>query len=316
MRFIGAEQVRAVVGSDLAVAAVEHAFTQHVAGRTEMSEPPLLRLTVDARARFQAKAAKVGPVIGVRLAGERDARHVDEGRRMLLYDAERLVPTALIDEGELYRIRVGAQTAVAVARLRPTAGRGLTVVGAGRLARAVVEAVQMVCPFDTVRIHSRRAASRDGLVADLTGRVPGHLEATGDLPAAVATSDVVITITTATAPVLAGDWVRPGTLVVSAGGGWECDAEVYARADRLIVDDWEHCVQVGDLAALHAQGLISREDVTTTLPEVVAGAADPGAAAPCAVTEVVVAVAQGMTILDVALAAGVLAGLDGRGGTP
>lgn len=310
MRVIGAAEVRAHLDHDLAVDAVERAFAAHVAGRTSVSEPPLLRLRFDDNARFQAKAAKVGRVIGLRVAGERDERHVDEGRRILLYDADDLVPTALVDERELYRIRVGAQIAVTVGHLRPADSAVLTVVGAGRLARATIEAVQSATPFRSVQVHSRSPGSRARLVEDLEGGVPGSLEVVDDLPAALAVSDVVVTITTATDPVVCGEDLTPGTLVVSAGGGWECDAEVYRRADRLIVDDWDHCVQVGDIAPLHARGVVVPDDVAVTLPEVVAGAATP----PCGPTEVMVAVPQGMTILDVALAARVLERIDRAGG--
>ena len=310
MRVIGAAEVRAHLDHDLAVDAVERAFAAHVAGRTSVSEPPLLRLRFDDNARFQAKAAKVGRVIGLRVAGERDDRHVDEGRRILLYDADDLVPTALVDERELYRIRVGAQIAVTVGHLRPADSAVLTVVGAGRLARATIEAIQSATPFRSVRVHSRAPASRARLVQDLTGRVPGALEVVDELPSALATSDVVVTITTATSPVVAGADLRPGTLVVSAGGGFECDAEVYRRCGRLIVDDWDHCVQVGDIAPLHAQGVVARGDVAASLAEVVAG----GATRPCGPTEILVAVPQGLTILDVALAARVLERIDAAGG--
>ena len=310
MRVIGADEVRRHLDHQLAIDAVESAFVEHVAGRTAVSEPPLLRLPFDGNARFQAKAAKVGRVIGLRVAGERDDRHVDEGRRMLLYDADDLVPTALVDERELYRIRVGAQIAVTVSHLRPADSAVLTVIGAGRLARATIEAIQSATPFRSVRIHSRAPDSRARLVQDLTGRVPGALEVVDELPAALAVSDVVVTITTATSPVVAGADLRPGTLVVSAGGGFECDAEVYRRCDRLIVDDWDHCVQVGDIGPLHAQGVVAPGDVAASLPEVVAGGATP----PCGPTEILVAVPQGMTIVDVALAAQLLGRLDAAGG--
>ncbi len=309
MRMIGAAEVEAHLDHQLAIDAVERALEDHLAGRTAVSEPPLLRLHVDERARFQAKAARVGRVIGLRVAGERDGRHVDAGRRLLLYDADALVPLALVDERELYRIRVGAQIAVTVARLRPADSAVLTIIGAGRLARATIEAIQATAPFPRVRVHSRSPGSRARCVDELAGRVSGQLEAVDDLPSALSESDVLVTMSTAASPVVAGADLRSGTLVVSAGGGWECDAEVYRRADRLIVDDWDHCVQVGDIGPLHARGVVMPADVTASLAEVVAGG---DAVTPCGAGEVVVAVPQGMTILDVALAAMVVERIDMR----
>jgi ornithine cyclodeaminase/alanine dehydrogenase-like protein (mu-crystallin family) len=309
VRVITAADVRDELSPALAVRAVERAFAAHAGGSTRTSQPPLLRLVLDDGVRFQAKMAQVGGYIGLRIAGERDGRHVDEGRRILLYDAERLVPVAILEERDLYRARVGAQLAVTIERLRRPGSDTLTVVGAGRLARATIETVQSVTPFEHVRVHARREVTREGLVDELSGTLPGRIHAVADLDEAVASSDVVVTITTAEHPVVSGASLRRGTLVVSAGGGWECDAEVYARMDRLIVDDWEHCVQVGDLAEMSARGLVTPADVSTTLPRLASQPVD----AACGLDEIVVAVPQGMTILDVALAVAVLDGLSERG---
>lgn len=310
MRILSADDVRAVLTHALAHDATVHAFLEHLAGRTSTSQPPLMRLTVGANGRFQAKAAAIGDMVGLRFAGELDGRHVDEGRMLALYEAMTLLPRALVPEAELYRYRVAAQVAVTIDRLAPANAKVLTVIGAGRLGRAIVASVQALRPFTTVQLYARTFPEE--AARTLARCTASSVEAVRDLPRAIAASDVVVTITTATTPVVAGADVAPGTLVVSAGGGWECDARLYRHADRLYVDDWDHCTQVGDLAVLTDRGVVTSQDVAGTLSEVIGKGGTPR----CGPQERVAAVPQGMTITDVALASAVLAAVERGEDTP
>lgn len=284
----------------LPLRAVHDAYAAELAGTAASSQPPLLRLPLPDGARFQAKAARFGEVVGVRIAGERDGRQVDDGRRLLLYRLEDFLPWALVDERRLYRVRVAAQIAATVRVLARRRGR-VVVVGTGRLAREVVRGLDAAAPFTVVALHGRDATRRDRAVERLDATVAGRVRGVTDLATSVAAADVVVTMSTAETPVVAGRDLSPGTLVVSAGGGWECDAAVYARARRVFLDDPPHCRQIGDLAGLEAAGH-PLPNVTATLPDVVAGAGAP----PCGADEIVVAVAQGMTACDVAIATAVV----------
>lgn len=308
MRLVGAAEIDQVISYQLAREAVAHALEEHRAGRTSTSRPPLLQLDTGDGGTLQAKAASVGRVAGVRLAGELDGRHVDEGRRLLLYDTDTMTPRAWLDEVNLYRYRVGAQVALTVDRLASAHSSELVVVGAGRLARAVIGAIQAVRSMVRIGIHSRTTASSARAVEELAASVDASVWSVEDLPAALGAADVIVTVSTASAPVVAGRHLSSGTLVVSAGGGWECDEEVYARADRLFVDDWEHCTQVGDLAELTRRDVVVRDDVTACLAEAIGS----DAIERCRPDEVVVAVPQGMTISDIALASRVLDDLEQR----
>ena len=92
---------------------------------------------------------------------------------------------------------------------------------------------------------------------------------------AVVEADVVVTITSASRPVLEGKWLRPGTHINAAGGNhWmrrELDEVAVRRADLLVVDDLEQAkIECGDIISPVERGVIRWEQVAE-LSEVVTG---------------------------------------------
>jgi ornithine cyclodeaminase/alanine dehydrogenase-like protein (mu-crystallin family) len=127
-------------------------------------------------------------------------------------------------------------------------------------------------------------------------------EATGDLAAAIAASDVCVTCTPARQPVLQRAWVGPGTFVAAVGadapGKQELEPGILA-AGRLVVDLLEQCAEIGELAHALRAGILTRERVTGELGQVVAGLR-PGRESR---DEITVFDSTGTAIQDVAVAA-------------
>ena len=69
---------------------------------------------------------------------------------------------------------------------------------------------------------------------------------------AVCQADIVVTATTAREPVLAGEWLRPGTHVNAMGSNWhnrrEVDEMTLERCDLIAVDAMDQAqIEAGDL---------------------------------------------------------------------
>ena len=107
-----------------------------------------------------------------------------------------------------------------------------------------------------------------------------------------------MTITNAKAQLIKSIWCNPGSLLVTTGGRQECEPDAILCADKVFIDDWDQCMVLGDLATLYIQDKFGPENVTATLAKAITGL-HPGREND---NERIVAVPQGLTSLDVALA--------------
>jgi ornithine cyclodeaminase len=162
-----------------------------------------------------------------------------------LFDARSGVPLAQIDGNQITARRTVAASALAADFLARADARRLLIVGAGRVAGLVAEAMRCVRPaLDDIAVWNRHAAAAQALAADIGGR------AVTDLQAAVRAADIVSCATLATAPLVRGAWLRPGTHLDLVGSFTpamcEADADAVRRA-RVFVDTDEALVKAGEL---------------------------------------------------------------------
>ena len=85
-------------------------------------------------------------------------------------------------------------------------------------------------------------------------------------------SDVIITITTADAPLVKGDWIKEGALVLTMGSFMETALDVVTGADRLIADHIGQSLHRGNFKPPADKGLITADSFSASLPEVICGA--------------------------------------------
>ena len=198
----------------------------------------------------------------------------------VLYDARTGEPLAQIDGNEITARRTVAASALAASMLARRNSKRLLVVGAGRVAALVPEAFRQVLPIEAVQVWARQASQAKALVDELRD---GGFEASvaSDLAAAVARADVVSCATLATAPVVQGAWLSPGSHLDLIGSFTpkmrEADDACFAGA-RLFVDTSEALQKSGDLLGPMSRGVFSAQDVCGNLAELCAGAV-PGRSA-------------------------------------
>lgn len=248
------------------------------------------------------KGAAIHGVFGCRIivypADEQD----DGTRFILLSDAVTGNPIGLVNEIPFYALRVGAQVAVAAQYLAVAPVRRVGIIGTGKIAEGVLKMIATLFPLEKVYVTSRSQESR----VVFSERLSLSL---GLIPEPVATSaeccretDLVVTATTANAPILRREDLSPRTLVVSLGAGQELAPEIVLKADKVLVDDWEYCTSMGELVPLVADNRFRRENLYGEIGEIVAGL-KPGRERE---TERIVAIPQGLTSADVAVAAWIM----------
>lgn len=193
----------------------------------------------------------------------------------LLLDRQTGAPRALLDGEALTVRRTAATSALAARALAVPSPERLLVVGTGRLAPWMVRAYHALHPTLTrIELWGRDAGTAARLATRLLDEgLP--VSAAPSLAAAVGAADIVSCVTTATAPVVFGDWLREGAHLDLVGGFTptmrEVDNVAIART-RLVVDNHEAAWQeAGDLIQPLAAGVITRDAIVADLGTVLRG---------------------------------------------
>lgn len=185
-------------------------------------------------------------------------------------------PLALMDARALTAWRTAAASALAASYLARADASHLLMIGAGTLAPHLIRAHAAVRPITRVtlwnRTHGRAVALAFGLA--VTGI---KAEIAEDLEAAVSDADIVCCATLATAPIVRGQWLKPGAHLDLVGGFTpkmrEADNEAVKRA-RIYVDTRAGALkEAGDLAIPLRSRVIAQKDIRGDLFDLCRGKA-------------------------------------------
>ncbi len=184
-----------------------------------------------------------------------------------LFDATTGAPLAQLDGDEITARRTAAASALAASFLARDDAAHLLVVGAGRVASLMCEAMRAVRPITRVSVWNHHHDKAEALAATLrAGGVTAH--AVQDLARAAREADIISAATLATAPLIHGAWLKPGTHLDLIGSFTpamrESDAACFAGA-RVYVDTHEAIAKSGDILEAIAQGTFAPERLEATL---------------------------------------------------
>jgi N-[(2S)-2-amino-2-carboxyethyl]-L-glutamate dehydrogenase len=219
----------------------------------------------------------------------------------ILSETERGFPLAVLEGTLASNVRVGAMGGLAARHFAPSEPRTIGFIGAGEQAKMQLLAMKTVCAsLEQCRVAAKSPEEERQFV-DQLGPIIGDMEfvEAGAEPArAIKGADIVVTATSAQAPLLKAGWVKPGSLY-SHVGGFEDEYAVARQSDKIVCDEWgtvKHRTQT--LSRMYKDGELSDEDVYADLVEVVAGA-KPGRESD---DERVYFNAVGLAYVDVAIA--------------
>jgi alanine dehydrogenase len=192
----------------------------------------------------------------------------------LLIDNATGETVTMMDGTELTRRRTAAASALGADYLARQDATTLVVVGAGALGAHFVRAHAAVRPITKVFLYNRSMAKAQALANELKND-GFSVSATPDLETAVRAADIISCITTSTAPIVKGAWLKPGTHVDLAGAFKpnmrETDGDVIARA-RVFVDTREGALsEAGDLLQARDEGKFDFSEVQGDLSELCRG---------------------------------------------
>ena len=196
---------------------------------------------------------------------------------LILFDSRTGFPVCFeVDRCYLTDLRTAAAGAVAARALAKMSVEQVGVIGTGVQARLQVQALSRVREFKELRVWGRTSDHVTKYVEDMK-KILGNVKIVpvGSPKEAVSGSDVVITTTMSSSPLVKAGWVAKGTHITAMGSDspekQELEAKVLAEADKVVCDSVRQCAALGELHHALEEGLMSEKDVYGELGEVLLG---------------------------------------------
>jgi alanine dehydrogenase len=218
-------------------------------------------------------AWQAGRLIGVKLV----TFFPDAERRInaayMVFDGRSGEALALVDGEELTAKRTAAASILAARHLARHDASRLLIIGAGRLAEEFAAGYAASFALTDIAILGRSVERTTALVDELNVRgLPARVAGEAD----IAEADIVVCVTSATSPVLAGRLLKAGAHVDLVGsfqpGMREADDAVFRRADLVFADFAEAARrESGDLIDPLANGALDEAKFGGELADLVTG---------------------------------------------
>ena len=215
--YIPEHEVRSVLTYEALIPAIRQALIEYSAGRVEQPARMVLRAR-GGDGRSDGWFA-VMPVIAGDLMGVKTVTFYPGNAELGLHTHMAMIellrrstgePLAVMDGRLITEMRTAAVSAVALDALTAKRAPSLGILGSGVQARSHILALRLVRPeIREIRVWSRTAENARNLAEETGARAVAIGEA--------AACDVVLTVTSSTAPVLEGRWLAPDALVIAVG---------------------------------------------------------------------------------------------------
>jgi ornithine cyclodeaminase/alanine dehydrogenase-like protein (mu-crystallin family) len=201
--------------------------------------------------------------------------------QVLLFDEAQGHVVAVLEGVDLTAWKTAGDSALGAACLAREDVRSMLMVGAGSMARPLIEAHRSVRPsIDRVMIWNRNRARAQDLAERLAASPQAQgvaVEVVSDLDAAVAEADLISAATMSTEPLIRGAALKTGAHVDLVGAYTpamrEADDAALARG-RLFVDSFATTIgHIGEVMIPMQTGVIAREDIQGDLHGLVQGRA-------------------------------------------
>ena len=140
-------------------------------------------------------------------------------------------PLAILNDGVLQHMRVGADGAIGARYVAKRDARVLGMLGSGGMARSHVEALACVRPIERVQVFSPTRANRQAFAAEMRDKHGLDVRACDRPEEIYRGADIVAAVTDSALPVLDGRLLEPGTHVINVGGGGRPDDATVERID-------------------------------------------------------------------------------------
>ena len=151
---------------------------------------------------------------------------------ILLINIQNGEPLALINDGYLQHMRVGADSGIGVKYMGREDAQVVGMLGCGGMARSHMEAFILVRPIKRVQVYSPTKSHREQYAKEMAERFSIEAIAVDDPKDVYKKADIIAGCTDSTVPVIIGKWLEEGTHITCVGG--ICDENVSERIDVVL----------------------------------------------------------------------------------
>ncbi len=193
---------------------------------------------------------------------------------IILSEIEHGFPISFMEGTLCSNIRVGTMGALAAKHLARQDSESIGFIGAGEQAKMHLIAMKSAIPtLNECRVGAKLAEEEAQFQKEMSAIFPEmkFITTNSNLEQAIQGADIIVTATSAQAPLLKAAWMKPGAFY-SHIGGWEDEYEVAQNCDKIVCDDWEtvkHRTQT--LSRMYKDGLMKDDDLYANLVDLVGG---------------------------------------------
>lgn len=185
------------------------------------------------------------------------------------------VRAVLLDNGYLADLRMAAAGALAARALAVRGASRLGVVGSGRHALALAEAIAAAKLLDSITIWTSNPERATAAADRITVNTGVWVSVAGTARAPAIASDIVVVATTADEPSMGEATLRPGVLVIATGAGSpgqrQLDPQLLRRCDAYVADSFERSERSGTLHGMDRKTLRRAAELASVLAGLVPG---------------------------------------------
>ncbi len=258
--------------------------------------------------RIIAMPAHIGgetPVSGIKWIGSKHDNPRVHGKErasglIILNDPDTNYPIAVMEASLISGMRTAAVTVIGARHLARKGFRSVACTGCGIIAKMQLQSLLEQFPKLTdIHLFDLNKDAAERLGHELRQRFPRiNAKVAGDAEPAVREGEVVVTCTVTDQPYIPYEWLRKGAFVSNISI-MDIHKEVFLRADKVVVDDWDQSNREKKVInQLVLEGKFSREQLHAELGEIVTGQ-KPGRETD---EEIIVLNPMGMAVEDIASA--------------
>ncbi len=242
------DDVQSVLTMEIAMKALEEAYRQ-IARREAVCRPRIdIQIpTKDPQKMYQWGTMEGGSISGyfaIRMKSDIIYEQEYEGARtqekycvqpgkfcglILLINIQNGEPLALINDGYLQHIRVGADSGIGVKYMAREDAEVVGMIGAGGMARSHAESFLLARKIKKIQVYSPTKVHREEYAREISDRLGVEVIALDNLRAVYKGADIIAGCTDSAVPIIVGKWLEEGTHVTCVGG--KPDADTLKRID-------------------------------------------------------------------------------------
>jgi ornithine cyclodeaminase/alanine dehydrogenase-like protein (mu-crystallin family) len=279
MRFIDREEVSRCLTYELCIPIVRQAMIALSRGETKQLLRSIIPLSEGRLFGIMPGAMGAHSVFGAKLISvfhENFAKGIQSHQGLvILFDPETGAPVCAVHAGEITAIRTAAASAVATDALARKNARHLALLGYGEQASTHARAISKVRNLESITVWGRSPERARSFAERTQNALSIPVKSAATAQEAVAHADIVCTLTSASEPILRGDWLRPGAHVNVVGSSYSVPVEVdndLVMCSRFIADSRESVLAQGaEFLRAKAAGLVGDDHIVAEIGQVLSG---------------------------------------------